>query len=229
MGVIYRILYKDANDENNNKKSSLILKIAPQDITMREMLQSRSLFLHEIKMYDEVLAFFYDFQLSKGIVPETNGFRASAKCYFSIKDELSECLILEDLMKRNFELRSLRQSELSFDHVSLMMKALGEFHAFSFAMKDQHPKKFKELSEAIPEQFWTLIEAKFKNHFGHMVDRLTNILEEEKRSDLKEKFHQSSGEDHVATVYKLVSSAEADSYAVICHGDPTGNRHQLSN
>lgn len=229
MGEIYRILYKDADNESNSKQSSLILKIAPRNVVMREKLQSRSLFLHEIKMYDQVLAYFYDFQLSNGIVPKTNGFSRSARCYFSISDEFSECLYLEDLTKRNFEMVSLREKPLNFDHVSLMMKALGEFHALSFALKDQQPIKFKELSNSIPEQFWTMIESKFNKHFENMLRRLINILEEEKRSDLIEKFHRSTGEDHFATVYKLVSSSAAGCYAVICHGDPTTNNSMFRN
>lgn len=229
MGEIYRILYKDGNDENNNKQSSLILKIAPRNEIMREKLQSRELFLQEIKMYDNVLSFFYDFQLSKGIIPKENGFNESAKRYFSISEELSESLFLEDLRRRKFEMVSLRDGPIKFDHVRLVMQALGKFHAISFALKDQQPEKFKELSESIPEQFWTMIESKFSRHFEHMVWRLTSILEQGKRFDLLERFNRMAGEYHLhqSTVFKLASSS--DSYSVICHGDATTNNTMFSN
>lgn len=54
IGEIYRILFKDANDENNEKQSSLILKIAPKNLFRRERFRIRDLFLREINMYDEV-------------------------------------------------------------------------------------------------------------------------------------------------------------------------------
>lgn len=54
VGEIYRILYKDANDQNNEKQSSLILKIAPRNLCRREKFRIRDLFMREINMYDEV-------------------------------------------------------------------------------------------------------------------------------------------------------------------------------
>lgn len=54
MGKIYRILYKDGNDSENKKQSSLILKIAPRNLQRRKELRLRELFLREIDMYDQV-------------------------------------------------------------------------------------------------------------------------------------------------------------------------------
>lgn len=55
VGVIYRILYKDANETSGKEQSSLILKIAPTDPFRREMQKLRELFLREISIYDEVM------------------------------------------------------------------------------------------------------------------------------------------------------------------------------
>lgn len=54
IGEIYRILYKDGNDSENEKQSSLILKIAPRNLQRRKKLRLRELFLREIDMYDQV-------------------------------------------------------------------------------------------------------------------------------------------------------------------------------
>lgn len=51
MGEIYRILFQNPIDTKTN---SLILKIAPRNPSRREITQSRTLFLREISMYDEV-------------------------------------------------------------------------------------------------------------------------------------------------------------------------------
>lgn len=53
MGIIYRILFKNGGD-NNIKKTSLILKIAPSDEMRRKTLGVRKLFLREVLMYNEV-------------------------------------------------------------------------------------------------------------------------------------------------------------------------------
>lgn len=52
MGEIFRVLYKDVNCTEN--ESSLILKIAPNNLVRREKLKVRDLFVREINMYDKV-------------------------------------------------------------------------------------------------------------------------------------------------------------------------------
>lgn len=54
VGVIYRILYRDANETADENESSLILKIAPTDPFRRETQKLRELFLREISIYEEV-------------------------------------------------------------------------------------------------------------------------------------------------------------------------------
>lgn len=134
---------------------------------------------------------------------------------------MSESLFLEDLKRKDFEMINHRTEPLTFDHMALYLKALGKFHALSFAIKDQQPEKFKHLTSLIPEQFWTMLDSEFKIHYLVMVKRLFGALEEEKRFDLLEKFKKAAGDDYSTTIFRLVSSTAADPYAVICHGDLT--------
>lgn len=53
LGKIYRILYNDAND--NEKQSSLILKVAPATSIRRKKFKLHNIFLQEINMYEKVL------------------------------------------------------------------------------------------------------------------------------------------------------------------------------
>lgn len=116
-----------------------------------------------------------------------------------------------------------RAESITFEHVSLVMKALGKLHAISFALKDQQPEKFKELASLSFEQYWTFLESEFNGHYFDTLKRLTTILEEEKRLDLLEKFMRVAGEDQCTTIFNLVSSVAAEPYAIICHGDLTTN------
>lgn len=136
---------------------------------------------------------------------------------------MSECLFLEDLKLRQFDMMNLRQEPLTFEHMSLMMRALGKFHAISFALKAQQPVKFKQLSDLVFEQYWTMISAEFGHILVSTFDNLLSCLEKENRHDLLEKIKQLAGDDICATVLKLVSSSSAEPYAVICHGDVTTN------
>lgn len=122
-----------------------------------------------------------------------------------------------------------REKWVNFDHISLMMKALGKLHALSFAIKDQQPKKFTEFTNSIKEQFWSFIESKFNKHFKNMMNRFTSILAEENRLDLLERFKKATGNDLHGTLHKLLSGASAEPYAVICHGDPTINNFMFIN
>lgn len=158
-----------------------------------------------------------------------NGFNECPKCYLSISEELSEALFLEDLGKRKFVMIDQRQEVIKFDHMSLLLKAVGKFHALSFAVKDQQPEKFNELSSLAFEQYWTLFaESDLRPVFKTLIDRFINILEEENRVDLAIKFENVINNDFLEAILGLVSSKAAEPYAVICHGDLTVNNTMFS-
>lgn len=162
--------------------------------------------------------------------PNENGFNECAQCHSTISDELSEALFLEDLQQREFEMVQLREKPITFEHVSLAMQALGKFHAISFALKDQQPHKFKQLSEQLSEPFWNTIGSNFKQTYNLMLKKLLTCLEEEKRNDLLDRFNRMiDGIETTAKIYHLISSASAEPYSVICHGDLTTNNSMFRN
>ncbi|XP_031625367.1 uncharacterized protein LOC116342037 [Contarinia nasturtii] len=223
-GEIFRVLYKEANNNANENDSSLILKIAAKGGCKNK----HDLFVHEINMYEKVLSYFNEFQLSKGVDPEINGFNEYPECYFSTQDNMSESVFLEDLRRRGFEMFNHRKESITFDHVSLFMKALGKFHAISFALKDQQTEKFKHFTSFIPEQFWVNVQHDIRDVFLSFMDRLTSVLEDEQRFDLLEKFKNATGEDSIAFLTGLLSMASKNPCAVITHGDATINNTMFS-
>lgn len=122
-----------------------------------------------------------------------------------------------------------RKDSVTYDHMSLMMKALGKFHAISFAIKDQQPEKFKQFASFVSEQFWNGSNSDFGDHFKMMFNRMEKLLEEENRYDLLDKVKQSVIKGLPATAKYLVSSEAAEPYAVICHGDLTTNNTMFCN
>lgn len=94
-------------------------------------------------------------------MPEENGFSECVRCFSSIRDDLCESLFLEDLKRRDFEMINPRTESMSFDHVALLMRVIGKFHALSFALRDQQKEKFDELTSHLIEQFWPPFESEF--------------------------------------------------------------------
>lgn len=115
-----------------------------------------------------------------------------------------------------------RQEPLTFEHISLMMKALGKFHAISFALKDQQPAKFKQLKSLLYEHYWTRSRFEsFEKTYETCFNRMLISLEEENRLDLLEKLKKAATNDYIGRACSLVSTESAEPYAVICHGDLT--------
>lgn len=75
------------------------------------------------------------------------------KCYRTVDIENNECLLLEDLCNGGFSTVNGRTNEVTADHVRLVLKTIAKFHAISFALKDQHIEKFKELTANLNEVF----------------------------------------------------------------------------
>lgn len=174
-------------------------------------------------VFIQILPIFNDIQLSKGINPNENGFNECASCYSIINEELSETLFLEDLKLRNFELIDLRKEPLTFEHMSLVMEALGKLHAISFALKDQQPEQFKVLVNELDEIYWCNMTVRFKAMFKKMLEGFLFHLEEENRFDLIEKIKGIIGDDVEAAAHKFILGSSAEPYSVICHGDVTTN------
>lgn len=58
IGIVYRVHFEEENedtiDSEKRPTSSVILKVAPQNLARRNQFRSRSCFLREINLYDKV-------------------------------------------------------------------------------------------------------------------------------------------------------------------------------
>lgn len=61
---------------------------------------------------------------------------------------------------------------MNINHVRLIMQTLGRFHALSFAMRDQSPKMFDELS-MVPEE--TYYAQRLRSWYGNFIDTQIEI------------------------------------------------------
>lgn len=131
---------------------------------------------------------------------------------------MSECLLLEDLRRKQMEMINFRTTSLTYDHVALVMQALGKFHAISFALNDQQPQKFHQLTKELTELFFNL-DVEFEADTETFLGLIFKSLQRSNRLDLIEKMRNQTKGGFLKSARQTVSSGAASPYAVICHGD----------
>lgn len=149
---------------------------------------------------------------------QRDGFHEYARCYHSIDTEMSECLLLEDLRVKKMEMINFRTTPLTYDHAALVMRAIGKFHAISFALKDQQPQKFKQLTKELTELYYKL-DDKLVTFTEDLLKLIFKSMQRSNRPDLIEKMRNQTKDGFIKNVRQIVSSEAAGPYAVICHGD----------
>lgn len=147
-----------------------------------------------------------------------DGFNEYAQCYSIIEKELSESLFLEDLKVNQFEMLDHRKEDLTFEHVALVMKALGKLHAISFALRDQQPEIFAKVTSNLEELYYRTDNEDFTIFLTTMGQRAINTLNEQNLPKLVEKFAHAIEKGFDATGAQCVIGKLAEPYAVLCHG-----------
>lgn len=165
------------------------------------------------------MPYFRNFQEARDVTVDTDGFHEYSLCYKSIDTESSECLFLQDLTSNQFSLSS--KNEITVEHIMLVMKALGKFHAISFAMKDQKPEKFKNIIvKKLREHFYkhgcNLDVARMIN--GAAMNVINSITDDED-IDLLEAVLKLYEQEQYDMLVNCVNGNEAEPYAVVIHGD----------
>ncbi|XP_035781283.1 uncharacterized protein LOC118460786 [Anopheles albimanus] len=130
---------------------SIICKFPPEDRQQREQFNAMALFEREHFIYQRVLPAFEELQQEHGLggKDDRHYFGNYPKCYHTYCDtEQGEAvLILEDLTDPGRPaLTMLNQYDrVDYDHVRVLMQALGKLNACSFAVKQHRPTLFAEL------------------------------------------------------------------------------------
>ena len=160
---------------------------------------------------------FHEFERCKGIDSKKNGFTEHPKCYRTISVDINECLFLEDLCIRGFSTIDRRDGVMTADHVRLVMQGFAKFHAISFALKDQHPEKFNDLTSNLSEVFICKANIQLRYYLSEQAHAVFKALSHEKEllSRVK-KFYEREALDIAADCIDIESCGSA---SVITYGD----------
>ncbi|XP_052891001.1 uncharacterized protein LOC128299168 [Anopheles moucheti] len=136
----------------SRRELTLICKFPPEDPHQRKRFNAMLLFEREAFIYQRILPAFDEIQLQHGVKhQEANYFGNYPKCYHAFCDvERGEAvIILEDLMDpQRPPMKLLDQYvPVDYEHVRVLMKALGRFNACSFALKRHRPQLFEHIRQ----------------------------------------------------------------------------------
>lgn len=160
---------------------------------------------------------FHEFERSKGVEIKKNGFWEHANCYRTIDIDVNECLLLEDLRIREFSTIDRHNGVMTADHVRLVMQGFAKFHAISFALKDQHPEEFNELTSNLTEVFICKTNIQLRYYLSEQAKEVYKALSNEAELLAKVKmFYEKEALDIAADCIDLKSKASA---SVITYGD----------
>lgn len=224
------ILYRISVDDSKGKQLKVIVKIPPTSPARREQFFSRPTFIRESLFYNDIYPMFKQFQEDKGINVKEDGFHQVPVCYKALDEEFSEGIFLEDLRISGFDMFD-RFKETTADHVNLVMKTLGKFHAISLAMKERKPELFNPFRDIV-DIFFSKDEASLDSirvWYDMPKKQAIEALESLKNPDLINKAKKVLDIDFLELMKTCIFGSLAEPYAVLCHGDCWNNNIMFRN
>ncbi|XP_058454916.1 uncharacterized protein LOC131432586 [Malaya genurostris] len=230
-GDVYRIVVspdeKEVEDCRNNnvdgaitelpKVISVIAKVAPTSQLRRSLYNSSAHFQREKYIFDIVLPTFEKFQETRGLKP-SRMFNHYPTVIASDCSEGREFILLEDLSGQGFH-NFQRTEPLDYDSVSQILVYLAQFHAVSFAMKDQAPEIFEKIIDQLRETIFVApLHSSFEGFLKRQVDYAMKTLEHcpaKGDADVGRRLFQFRDEYGPSMVECVENRADV----VICHGD----------
>lgn len=207
---------------NKIDQLSLMLKLPPSNAIRRETFGADPVFKREIFSYTKFLPAIDEFQRRKGLTNDS-GFFAYPKCYGTIHDDDQKryVLVLEDLRTRQFVMWN-KLKTIDLEHVTLVLTELGRFHGVSFALRQQHPELFDELSQ-LDDIFFQLMTNEATDKFREMsLDRGINALDAVVDREAIEKMKTIKA-NYYDELRDCLNAEAAEPYSVFNHGDCWNN------
>lgn len=103
--------------------------------------------------------------------------------------------------------------------MNLVMKTLGKYHAISFALKDQQPDKFKELSSDLKEVFLRKDDKQIRDYILMQNESCLSLLSAEEDADVLAKVKKLFEEHPMDIAADCLDLEAIGSAAIITHGD----------
>lgn len=218
LSEIRRLRIHGVNSYGVDKNVRVILKTIPTNVCRRLTFRSDEFFKNEIAFYSDVLPALLKFQ-SKSNLQEP--FESHVKLFLTHCDGLHDVICLEDVSPYGYK-NINRQRSIDLEHCMVTLKTLAQFHALSFAMRDQEPEEFERISRTVSE---TYFDYRLWNWYKRFWDRICAIaVDAVEREYPNSKYLKKVKEFAVPeTYFEMVRAVKDTKNAVISHGDPWTN------
>lgn len=129
---------------------------------------------------------------------------------------------MENLRTQGYSVHE-KSIPLDLNHLHVMLKAYAEWHALSFALKDQKPQEYAELTKNLDESpFKNFFRTMFGTLLDHTQNQLFVMLEEKGEVELLQKYKNLLGNEKGSIVLEKVVD-EPEEVSVVLHGDCWNN------
>jgi hypothetical protein len=215
LGEIFMITVKDADSDNH---LDMVIKAAFIDEKVREMVPIRMSFQNEIYFYSTVHPALKKFEKERGV---SSTVKFAPKCLKVSLQEQEEMLALENLRVSGFEIFD-KTKILDEDHVELIFKTYGHFHAYSFALRDQEPEKYEKLANGCYNLYAEFMK---KSFFADHLVAINKLVESSfipgEDDEVMKKYEKYRGRN-IANIFHDVAT-ENPKHSAILHGDCWSN------
>lgn len=162
---------------------------------------------------------FREFEESKGVILKEHGFHEYPESYKFLDDEPIECIFLEDLKINGFQMVDHRSEPIIFEHVKLVMRTLGKFHAISLAMKEQQSEKCQLLTSELTDILIRENDQNMQEFLNFWPAAVIAAITDPADVHIKRKVEKLYERKQMEIAAECVNGKTAEPYAVICHGD----------
>lgn len=222
LGIMVAVTLIGTKSENGSVQKShlhLLCKIPPSNEVRQENCNSKNIFDREIYMYSTLLPNFVRFQHGKGL-SEADSFASFPKVYACEIDSVrkSYILIMEDLRFKNYEMWP-KEKIAPLNHMLLVMRELGKFHAISFAMADQRPDEFEQFKRLHDRLGEFLIHGQMSIFVKQSLERAAEVIENPEYRKIVQSFANS----FFMAYDDCITAPHSKEFAIITHGDCWNN------
>ncbi|XP_036146115.1 uncharacterized protein LOC118646716 [Monomorium pharaonis] len=220
ISVVYRVTIEGIEEWNEAKKLELVLKTT-RNYGIDNILTSgrvTELFQREASFYQDVLPIF------KETMKDHGGMHDRFPILYDVNDESGkEILLLENLTPQGFVMS--KSKIMDYPHLKLVMRCLGEFHAYSFITKAANPTAFEKMRQMKEHIFLEVVNSGEQLEANERMKKLGKMLfyivlkalanEDKHYSERYQRFMENMPQN----MFAATNGKEAEPYAVVNHGD----------
>ena len=219
LSELIRIKIHGVDQNNTANYVQVILKNIPRNVARRLTFRSHEFFKNEITFYEKVLPALLAFQSTKDV---EDPFDKYAKLFLTYSDGTNDVICLEDASVDSFG-TAVRQEGIDLVHCKLTFKVLAQFHALSFAMKDQKPEEFDKIRTQLTELYY---DHRLESWYSRFWKRISGIAIDAVEKEYPDSIYvQKVKEFCVPSRYQdmIAAATGTTDTGVISHGDSWTN------